>query len=117
VDPEHGDLLRADESPIHGRGVFTRVAVHRGAVLEAGVVVPYPIVDGRGSPVLGCYSYRFDERTRCLALGLVTLCNHSPEANASMDIDTEAFTYRLVARRPLVAGAEVLVDYGEAGTG
>jgi hypothetical protein len=33
-----------------------------------------------------------------------------------MDIDTEAFTYRLVARRPLVAGAEVFVDYGEAAT-
>ncbi|MFM7536781.1 MAG: SET domain-containing protein-lysine N-methyltransferase [Acidimicrobiales bacterium] len=114
---DDGDLLRAGDSPIHGRGVFTRVAAPRGAVLEAGAVVPYPIADGCGSPVLGCYSYRFDERTRCLALGLVTLCNHSPDANASMDIDTDAFTYRLVARQALSAGAEVFVDYGEAAPG
>jgi len=47
-----------------------------------------------------------------LALGLLTLCNHSARPNARVDRNFARHTLDLIAVAPVAAGEEVTIDYG-----
>ena len=64
------------------------------------------------STVADSYSFEFTGEQRCVALGSVSLCNHSEAANAEMFIEHRALTYQLVCLRHIAKGAEILLDYG-----
>jgi len=99
-------------SKIHGRGMFATRALGRGTVLDRGPVLPFPEKEAGSSVLLDRYAFEFDAAGRCLVLGAASLCNHSEEPNAEVDIDETTATYRLVTLRAVRRGEEILVDYG-----
>jgi SET domain-containing protein len=99
-------------SPIHGRGMFATRRLERGTVLERGPVLPFPDEDAVNSVLVERYAFDFDGSERCLVLGAASLCNHSEEPNAEVDIDDETGTYRLLSLRRIRQGEEILIDYG-----
>ena len=48
-----------------------------------------------------------------VAFGLISMCNHSPDANGDFAVDAEAQTVSLSARKPIPAETEILIDYEE----
>lgn len=58
------------------------------------------------------YAFDFDGVQVCTVLGIASLCNHSDDANAEIEIDEERRTYRLLALRDIKRGEEILIDYG-----
>ena len=81
------------QSPFHGRGLFAAVS------FEAGDLIA---------------TYRNIEQQRAtVAFGLISMCNHSVEANADFTVDPAAQTVTLSARTPILADAEILIDYEE----
>ena len=48
-----------------------------------------------------------------VAFGEISMCNHSPQANADFVVDGAAQTVTLSARHALQPGDEILIDYEE----
>jgi SET domain-containing protein len=108
-----GKSLAVKSSSIHGRGVFATRAFEPNEILEEGsLLVIDQTENDLPSAVADSYSFEFAGELRCLALGSVSLCNHSPSANAEMFIEHRAQTYQLVCLRHIAKGAEILLDYG-----
>lgn len=99
-------------SRIHGRGLFTTTPIGRGAVIDRGPVLPFLQDEAGSSELLERYAFDFDGSGLCLVLGAASLCNHSDDPNAEVDIDDVTRTYRLLTLRPLRRGEEVCIDYG-----
>ncbi len=62
------------------------------------------------------YVFYVDERAdgairAAVAFGEISMCNHSPDANADFFVDAEAETVTLTSRIALKAGDEILIDY------
>ena len=108
-----GKSLTVKNSSIHGRGVFSARAFEPGDILEEGsLLVIYQDGNELPSTLADSYSFEFEGEQRCIALGSVSLCNHSETANVEMFIEHRALTYQLVCLRQIAKGAEVLLDYG-----
>jgi len=56
------------------------------------------------------YVFYWDGGTSALALGAISLCNHSRTPNA--EVLTTEDEFLLVATRGILPGEELLVDYG-----
>ena len=90
-----------------------------GAVIERApvVVVPEaerPLLD---DTILHDYYFHWDdgpehEGRGAVALGLVSLCNHSSRPNAWVQRAPRRRTLDLIALKPIAAGAEITIDYG-----
>lgn len=98
--------FRIGESPIHGRGVFARSAIRRGTkIMSAPALVvakdPGELID---------YVFEWDDETTAIALGAISLCNHSRKPNA--EVRTTDDEFHLMALRTIAAGEEILIDYG-----
>ncbi len=53
-----------------------------------------------------------DGATRAaVAFGEISMCNHSPHANADFEVDASAQTVTLTARTAISADDEILIDY------
>ncbi len=62
------------------------------------------------------YVFYVDERadgaSRCaVAFGEISMCNHSPDANAGFEVDADAQTVTLTALTDIASDAEILIDY------
>lgn len=107
------DVTRVRTSPIHGRGVFAGEPVAARRVLERGHVLVLSPGEPMGEDSLNLYVFGFGRRLSCLLLGSSTLCNHSTNPNAEIEIDANERTYRLVALRRIERNEEILIDYGQ----
>jgi SET domain-containing protein len=115
--PNHRIEIRS--SPGRGRGVFAREPIASGTIIEAAPVIVLPAAD---CPMLDrtiIYDYYFHwdgdpdgEGRGALALGLVTLCNHSNRPCARVDRNHAQLTLSLIATAPIKPGEEVTIDYG-----
>lgn len=104
--------IKVSKSPIHGRGVFAVRRIETGRVVDRGYVLPFTDTEAGESSIIDRYAFDYDGTIECLVLGVASLCNHDEQANAEVEIDEEAGTYRLVALRPIERGEELLIDYG-----
>ena len=101
--------------PGKGRGVVATRGVPAGAEIVTCPVIVFDSADaGRiGKTRLGDYNFRFGEQGQrsCIALGVISLCNHDDAPNAEIMCreDDEAMT--LVALRPIAAGEEICINY------
>lgn len=48
-----------------------------------------------------------------VAFGVISMCNHSPDANTDFTVDAVAQTVTLTASRAIPVGTEILIDYEE----
>jgi hypothetical protein len=116
--PVPNDRIEIRSDPSKGRGIFARQAIPAGALIEAApvIIVPAgqcPVIE---RTILHDYYFHWDgdadgEGRGAVALGLVTLCNHSRRPNARARRNFAHETLDLIAVTPIAAGNEVTIDY------
>jgi SET domain-containing protein len=98
-----------------GRGVIVDAAIAAGTLLEIAPVLPLRREE-LGHRTEGIFSYPFDwpdpPYAEAVALGVVSLLNHSPTPNADFEPDLANRVIRLFATRDLQPGEEVTINYG-----
>ena len=112
------DRIEIRSDPVKGRGIFARQAIAAGTPIEAApvIIVPAgqcPLID---RTILHDYYFHWDgdpdgDGRGAVALGLVTLCNHSRRPNARVRRNFSHETLDLVAVAAIAAGDEVTIDY------
>ncbi len=102
-----------------GRGVVALTPFRAGELIDSAPVLVLPADERRIAERTRISNYWFywqdggeDDWTAAIALGPVSLCNHSQAPNASFAADTDAGRIDLVALRDIEAGEEVTFDYG-----
>jgi hypothetical protein len=118
--PDERGRAEVRTSPLHGRGLFASRLIPKGAVIG---IYPLLILSHEDTATLKStrlYHYVFyvDEREdgdmrAAVAFGEISMCNHSPAANAEFEVDAAAQTVTLTASADLPAGTEILIDYQE----
>jgi uncharacterized protein len=98
-----------------GRGVFTSEAIRANTIIEkAPVIVMSPkerkIVD---QTLLHDYIFEWGDSRKecCVALGLVSLYNHSFESNCEYEMDYEEQSISIRTMRSIKKGEELFINY------
>jgi SET domain-containing protein len=100
-----------------GRGVFARASIAAGVLIEAAPIVIVPAAQRKllDNTILHDYYFVWDdeggERSAAIALGLVSLCNHSRRPSARIRRNRIRETLDLLAIAPIAAGSEITIDY------
>jgi hypothetical protein len=113
-----GSRVEVETSPLHGRGLFASTDIPAGALLGVYPLLILSHEDTEQIKSTRVYHYVFyvDEREdgavrAAVAFGKISMCNHSPQANADFYVDAAAETVTLTTRVALKAGDEILIDY------
>lgn len=118
VARHEGGRAEVRTSPLHGRGLFAA-----GPIAEGALIGVYPLLilsaddtDRLKTTRLYHYVFYVDETAggavRCaVAFGEISMCNHSPSANAGFEVDADAQTVTLIALTDIARDAEILIDY------
>ena len=108
-------ILYIMETDQRGRGVFTTEAIPAGTTIEiAPVIVLNPseraVVD---STLLHDYIFEWgvDEKQAAVALGYVSIYNHSVDANCKYDMDFEHKTIQIQTKREIKVDEELCINY------
>ena len=104
------EIRRSDKN---GWGIFARRNIKKHSLLEE---VPIIVVDSEKLvDVEEClkYSYGFSDTQNMIGLGFAGLYNHSFEPNADWRKDHINMTMEHFSIRDIVAGEEILINYGE----
>jgi len=103
------DVLEVRRAPGKGRGVFARVDIPEGTIVER---VPLLIVDADELEDSGLMDYVFiwSKKTVAIALGYGSIYNHSFVPNARY-YDGPGRTKVFMALRDIQAGEEITVNY------
>jgi uncharacterized protein len=112
-------LVEIRTSAGRGRGVFALKAIVPGRVIEAAPVIILPAEECPALDQTVIYNYYFHwdgdpdgEGRGALALGLLSLCNHSSRPRARVHRNYARLTLDLIATLPIEPGEEVTIDYG-----
>ena len=112
--PRHPDIRVAD-FPGKGRGLVAGNAIPAGELLELAPVIPLRRED-LGQRSEGIFSYPFDwpepPYAEAVALGVISLINHSATPNADFEIDIPNRSIRLFTTAAIAPGQEITIDYG-----
>lgn len=110
--------LEIREHPVRGRGIFAREPIAAGTLIEAAPVIVIPVRQCRtlDRTVMHDYYFHWDgdpdgAGRGALALGLVSLCNHSARPRARVVRNFERRTLDLVALSAIEESEEVTIDY------
>ena len=113
-----GSRVEVETSPLHGRGLFASTDIPAGALLGVYPLLVLSHEDTEQIKSTRVYHYVFyvdeleDGAVRAaVAFGKISMCNHSPQANADFSVDAAAETVTLTTRIALKAGDEILIDY------
>ena len=102
-------------SDIGGRGVFTDRAIKKGVVIEVSPVIVLSVKDRKKAEETRLYNYIFEwgksHRQACVALGYVSMYNHSFEPNCEYEQDYEAGIMLVKTLRNVQPGEELLFSY------
>lgn len=98
-----------------GRGVFTLEALAADTLVEISPVIVLPEKDRKllDQTLLHYYIFEWgeDQRGCCVALGYVSLYNHSFESNCEYEMDVESQMIRIKTMRAIEAGEELFINY------
>jgi len=118
LERREGARAEVRTSPLHGRGLFASAPAPAGAVIGVYPMLILSPEDTRTLKSTRLYHYVFyvDEPAgggmrAAVAFGEISMCNHSPEANAEFVVDAAAQSVTLTARVALAADDEILIDY------
>jgi SET domain-containing protein len=117
VVTEFSSPLTVRSVPGKGRGVFATRDIAEGEAMEEAHVLIFTAEQAERleETPLGEHYFHWegedDERwLGAVALGVVSLVNHSPNANAGVWQDYERKLLILEALRPIAAGEEIMID-------
>lgn len=111
--PRHSGL-RVGELPGRGRALIAGEPLAAGELLEAAPVIPLlPADEPERQSILYDYPFAWETPpfTEAIALGVVSMANHSTTPNARFETDIPAKVVRLYALRDIEAGEEITIDY------
>jgi uncharacterized protein len=98
--------------------VFARAAIASGSLIESAPVVIVPALEcaALDRTILHDYYFHWDgdpdgDGRGAVALGLVSLCNHSRRPSARVERNYARQTIDLVALRAIMPGEEITIDY------
>jgi len=107
--------INIDISNKKGKGVFTSKAIPAHTVIEISPVIVLSAKERKLIEQTRLYKYVFEwgerKKQRCIALGYISMYNHSYEANCEyeMDYQTELMTIRSV--KEIAKGEELSTNY------
>lgn len=107
-----------------GLGVFCLEDIEEGEVIETAPVIFFSKEDAAHIDKTSLYNYYFstkflpekdEARAGCLAMGIMSLCNHDENPNAVIEkvVDEHAVIFRLKSLRKICSNNEILIHYGE----
>ena len=98
-----------------GRGVFTQKNIAAGTIIEISPVVILSVKDRKQVEGTKLYHYIFEwgksTRQACVALGYVSMYNHSFEPNCEYEQDYEAQNMSVKTIRDVKKGEELFFSY------
>lgn len=106
--------VRVGKSALHGWGVFAAVDIPAGFVVEEAPVLVLPTKEWEQVSCLHHYVFEWAEGEVAVALGSVSLYNHSSSPSAVVEVDVFAGVARVLALRDVRAGEELLIEYASA---
>lgn len=98
-----------------GRGVFTAENIKSGTVVEISPVIVMNSDDRKLLDQTLLHDYIFewggDKSLCCVALGYISIYNHSYQSNCEYEMDYENELIRIVTVRSIKKGEELLINY------
>lgn len=98
-----------------GRGVFTTEAIEAGSVVEIAPVVVMSAEERKliDQTLLHDYIFEWGDSNDqcCMALGWVSVYNHSYNSNCQYDMDFDDKTISIKTVRNIEAGEELFINY------
>lgn len=111
---QHKLALELRNDPIKGRGVFTKESLERNTLVEISPILLFNAeeYENHGKhTVLDHYTYYW-QGGFALALGLGSMFNHDSKPNVGFIRDIPNKLIRYVTLRPIEAGEELCISYG-----
>jgi uncharacterized protein len=98
-----------------GRGVFTNENIRSKSIIEISPVIVLPAKDRKTIDQTLLHDYIFEwgdtRRQACVALGYVSLYNHSFTSNCEYEMDYEYQLITIRAVRSIKKGEELFINY------
>ncbi len=98
-----------------GRGVFTTKNIAADTVIEISPVIELTTKDRKKLEGTKLYHYIFEwgnsKRQACVALGYVSMYNHSFEPNCEYEMDYQEQTMTVRTIKPIKKGEELYFSY------
>jgi SET domain-containing protein len=108
------DKLYVDFSTLSGRGVFAKVDINAGEIIEECHFIELEEKDwNKLDNVLKDYVFTFPvgNSNNCVVFGFGMVYNHSMANNAYWECDEVKRLYRFFAKKSIKRGEEVLINY------
>ncbi len=107
--------LTIAHSSDRGRGVFTAEPIAKGTVVEISPVLVLGPDDRQKVEQTLLFDYIFEwgneYKGACVALGYLSLYNHSYNANCLYEMDFEQEIIRITSVKEIAAGEELFINY------
>lgn len=110
----HGSIY-VGRSKSRGRGIFTSEKLDQGTVIETAPVIVLSPSERKSidSTLLHDYIFEWgdDRKECCVALGYISLYNHSYEANCEYEMDFKKQMMSIKTVRDIRTGEELYINY------
>jgi SET domain-containing protein len=108
-------ILFIAPSGFRGRGVYTSEPIPAGTVIEISPVLVLSETERKEVEKTTLYNYIFewgdDNKQACVALGYVSMYNHSYHSNCEYDMDFDAELITIKTVKPIPKGEEIFINY------
>lgn len=108
-------ILSVAPSPERGRGVFTTEDIATGTIVEISPVLVLDPDERAKVEQTILFDYIFewgdDLKGACVALGYLSVYNHSYAANCIYEMDFEHELMQIRTVKPIKAGEELFINY------
>lgn len=108
-------ILSIAPSPERGRGVFTTADIETGTIVEISPVLVLDPEERNKVEQTLLFDYIFewgdDLKSACVALGYLSVYNHSYTANCIYEMDFEHELMQIRTVKPIKAGEELFINY------
>lgn len=96
-----------------GRGVFSLQKIPADVLIEESPVIVLSAEDRKVMDKTGLHDYLFEwqDGQCCVALGYLSIYNHSYESNCEYFMDFELQNMQIKTVRPIEAGEELTINY------
>ena len=112
-------ILYIMETAQRGRGVFTTEAIPAGTTIE---IAPFIVLNQTDRALVDTtllhdyiFEWGINEQEAAVALGYVSIYNHSADANCKYDMDFEHKTIQIQTIRAIAVDEELCINYNGDG--
>lgn len=102
------DLVKINNKEM--RGVVATKAIKKGTLIDENPLLIIPSEENQGT--IERYSFDYNGAFCAIALGKISLINHSKNPNAVVEMNDEYdMTFQLYSLRDIKKGEQILIDY------